>query len=393
VPRVLFRGGRLKALITDQWAPPSATSLLPSFGPFSKLIGRYHQDLHSASVHSFTLSSLIFEAGQYFSGDKGWPQVIARNRWFQKKALPVLKSIADESRGASVKPVLFAYSYAALELLRFAKDNGWTTVLDQIDAGSHEESIVREEAEKYPELCGGWQPAPDSYWDNWRKECALADKIVVNSEWSKRALHEEGISQEKIRLVPLVFEASPEQLRFERKYPDKFTSERPLRVLFLGQIILRKGIARLLEAAKMLENEPIEFLLVGKPEFDPGLLKGRKNIKYSGFVPEHNKKAQYYKSADVFLLPTLSDGFALTQLEAQAWKLPILASKRCGEVVKDHENGLVLGEVTKESIEKAVLFCLENPGQLASFAERTANAHPFSIGQLQNELCRLMPDE
>ncbi len=54
----------------------------------------------------------------------------------------------------------------------------------------------------------------------------------------------------------------------------------------------------------------------------------------------------YYRDADVFILPTLSDGFGLTQLEAQAWKLPVIASRYCGEVVRDGFNGVVIEEVT-----------------------------------------------
>ena len=56
--------------------------------------------------------------------------------------------------------------------------------------------------------------------------------------------------------------------------------------------------------------------------------------------------SKFYKEADVFILPTLSDGFGLTQLEAQSWKLPVIASRHCGEVVRDGENGVVLEEVS-----------------------------------------------
>jgi glycosyltransferase involved in cell wall biosynthesis len=46
----------------------------------------------------------------------------------------------------------------------------------------------------------------------------------------------------------------------------------------------------------------------------------------------------FYERADLFLFPTLSDGFGLTNLEAQAWSLPIVASRFCGEVVRDGVN-------------------------------------------------------
>ena len=54
--------------------------------------------------------------------------------------------------------------------------------------------------------------------------------------------------------------------------------------------------------------------------------------------------AEFYRDADVFILPTLSDGFAITQLEAQAHGLPVIASKNCGKVVENGVNGIILDE-------------------------------------------------
>ena len=58
--------------------------------------------------------------------------------------------------------------------------------------------------------------------------------------------------------------------------------------------------------------------------------------------PRGETAARFYREADVFLFPTLSDGFGLTQLEAQAWRLPVIASRFCGDVVQDGVNGLLL---------------------------------------------------
>ncbi len=50
---------------------------------------------------------------------------------------------------------------------------------------------------------------------------------------------------------------------FQRHYPRAFSAERPLRVLFLGQVNLRKGVAQLLEAVRLLSGEHVEFWFVG----------------------------------------------------------------------------------------------------------------------------------
>ena len=80
-------------------------------------------------------------------------------------------------------------------------------------------------------------------------------------------------------------------------------------------------------------------------------------MKWFGAVTR-NQAANYYRNADVFILPTLSDGFAITQLEAQAHRLPLIASSRCGDVVEHNVNGLLLNDPSVEAIESAIRFCL-----------------------------------
>ena len=62
--------------------------------------------------------------------------------------------------------------------------------------------------------------------------------------------------------------------------------------------------------------------------------------------------------------PTFSDGFGLTQLEAQAWKLPIVTTKFCGDVVEDGRNGWILPDVTASAISTTLRRCLAAPAHL-----------------------------
>jgi len=82
-------------------------------------------------------------------------------------------------------------------------------------------------------------------------------------------------------------------------------------------------------------------------------------------------------------------GFALTQLEAIAHRLPAIVSRRCGEVVTDRVNGLLLEEPTTAGIEEALLFCLHNPDQLAQFSENATVSERFSLSCLGANLCTL----
>jgi glycosyltransferase involved in cell wall biosynthesis len=369
IPRALFRTGLLELLLTDAWIAPQ--SLLGKLcGHRSKLKQRFHKELLDASVKAFTSSLALHETLARARGISGWERIIARDRWFQRE---VVSSLRSQLSTHNSQPILLSYSYTALEPFRYAKAHGWKTVLVQIDPGPEEERIVAGEAARVPELAGQWQPAPTEYWVLWREECELADRIIVNSEWARDGLIRGGVSGDKISVIPLAYESEVNsgqitQPVLQRKYPARFTFDRPLRVLFLGLINLRKGVARLSEAARILSDEPVEFWMVGPVEIvNAEIVGGRGRVKWFGPVTR-NQTAKFYRDADLFILPTLSDGFAITQLEAQTYGLPIIASKYCGKVVENDVNGILLDEPSTACIAHAVRHCIANPKRLQEFA-------------------------
>ncbi|MBD2157417.1 glycosyltransferase family 4 protein [Leptolyngbya sp. FACHB-16] len=366
IPRALHAGGLLGYLMTDAWVLPSSLRLpLPGM---QRLADRYHPELQNASLKGFTADLLRFEAMHRLRKTDAWTRILARNDWFQRRAIAHLQHTSVS------RPILFSYSYAALKLGRFAKQRGWSFVLGQIDPGRKAEQQ--------------WQPFPVGYWESWLEECQLADRIIVNSPWSAQWLQAEGIPAEKLVLLPLVYEPEEAMEQFQRRYPEQFSPERPLRVLFLGQAIARKGIQELLQAAHRLADQPIQFILVGAA--DPDLVAAHRapNLCWVGAVPR-SATAAYYQQADIFLFPTHSDGFGLTQLEAQAWKLPLIASRCCGAVVQDQVNGLVLPEVSPEAIAQFLLTCLQEPQRLAQFAAHSGIAPQFRMDHLRQHLCHL----
>lgn len=379
VPRALLISGLLGELITDLWIRPG--TLLHSWK--KRLPGRFHPGLAGARVKAPNVAALTFELKASF-GENGWNLITRRNEWFQEHA------VAQLAHGSTNgNHTIFAYSYAAEEIFKFAKDRGWRTVLGQIDPGPAEERIVAGLDNTSSIKHKHWKPAPADYWKSWRNECALADQIVVNSEWSRDALLGEGIPAEKLRVIPVAYESSTDVGSLQRLYPRAFSAERPLRVLFLGQINLRKGVGQLLEAVELLSGEHVEFWFVGPTQIDvPQSLKLNPRVRWFGVAPRAGV-ASYYRDADVFIFPTLSDGFGLTQLEAQSWKLPVIASRYCGDVVRDGFNGVVLEEVTGQAIADALLRLLRSPERLSGMSVRSAVEERFSLKMLAESLKKL----
>lgn len=365
IARALHSHAMLGTMITDFWVPPgSVFSRLPGG---RRLRDRWHQGLAEAEVRAPNARMLGFELRQRLAKQHGWPVMIERNRVFQQWAVRELGNISDGHRPplqASHQPstkhqapiTLFSYSYAARELFRFAKARGWTTVLGQIDPGPEEERIVTEEQRRYPHLKSNWQPTPTGYWESWREELALADRIIVNSEWSRQCLLKEGVPEEKIEIVPLVYKVGTDRRAVRDSIQHSTFSiehSRPFRLLFLGQIILRKGVGRLLEAMRLLRDEPVELILAGPSEIDPTAWADLPHVRWLGSVPR-SEVGKVYQEADVFILPTLSDGYALTQLEALAHGLPVIASKYCGAAVRHGQNGWILEDLEPETIAAAI---------------------------------------
>jgi glycosyltransferase involved in cell wall biosynthesis len=356
VPRALQKVGRLDTLLTDLWHEP--TGFIGNLMSSGSMFQRWHADLVNARVWAPNRSHLLFEAvSRLRSGDGGRNLTIRRNEHFQRHCVRYLQQQFPSA--PSTPKTVFAFSYAARDIFQWAKSQGHTTVLGQIDPGPFEEELVRQEHQRYPDTGSTWKPAPPAYWKNWREETALADFILVNSEWARQGLISAGVAAHKIRLVPLFCEDEKRNLpSSEHLRPARAPSADDLpcsngaphlEISFLGNVCLRKGIARLIEAMRMLQGQPIRLSIYGPLSVSPSLWDDLPNVRWVGTIRNADIR-QIYASADAFILPTISDGFARTQLEALASGTPILVSGHCGHVVLHGINGFLLKENTPAEI-------------------------------------------
>ena len=114
------------------------------------------------------------------------------------------------------------------------------------------------------------------------------------------------------------------------------------------------------------------------------------DVRVKWFGPVTQKQAaETYRAADVFILPTLSDGFAITQLEAQAHSLPVITSRFCGGVIESGRNGMILEEPSAACIAAAIRDCIADPSRLQHFAAASRVAKEFTIDALAQRLQEL----
>jgi len=118
-------------------------------------------------------------------------------------------------------------------------------------------------------------------------------------------------------------------------------------VLAIGQFIHRKGFDVLLRAAKDVSPDTGIYIVGG--EATEEYLKLREeltltNVHFLGFQKKE-RLAQYYKAADLFVLPTREDIWGLVINEALAYGLPTITTQRCVaglELIEDGVNGYVV---------------------------------------------------
>lgn len=384
LPKALAAQDKLEMLVTDTWIKDKWLRKLLLKFPLrmvKSFANRFANEISSNKVKHFSLAFLVTELRLRRKYKNDWQLVLARNKKFQEKALPVFLQLPPST--------VLGISYTSLEIFKAAAKRGQKTILFQIDPAMKEEEIVASitaaNADAYP---SSWQKAPAVLWENWRKECDLSDIIMVNSAWSRTGLTEQGIPAEKIKIVPLPFEVNDAHRSFNKQYPASFTKERPLQCLFLGTLTLRKGIHLVLEAARLLENQPVEFILVGSTEIAEEKLR-LPNVKYRGLATRAETDA-FYKRADVFLFPTFSDGFGLTQLEALAWQLPVIATPFCGEVITDKKDGVILKENTARALADSLIAFIDHPGTLQSLSNNClATVQEYNTARFARELANL----
>ncbi len=378
----LERAGALAALVTDWYAPESGPwrDVLALGGSAGRRMLAARTDaLPDSRVVAFrarTLGARVLESLRA-RGAQDYRDFLAADRQFAARLVEADLPEHD---------VLFLYSYAALEALQAASRRGTLTVLDQIDPGPVEFRRVQEEAVAWPQYASGPLPFPEEYFARLREEWRLADVVVANSEWTREALLAEQVPADKIEILPLAFDAASVQAA-------QPVPAAKLRVLWLGQVNLRKGIPYLVEAARLLVDDPVEFQVVGAlqiPESARALAPA--NITWRGPVPR-SVVGECYAAADVFVLPTVSDGFAITQLEALAHGLPVVTTPNCGRVVEDGRNGYLvpardpqaLAEALRRFVRDRQLAVRMRPACLARAREFGPDAYQARLLQIIGE--------
>ena len=184
---------------------------------------------------------------------------------------------------------------------------------------------------------------------------------------------DQQFSINKIIQVPLGVNLN-DFYRFKKK-----SQTSSLKIIYVGQLSVRKGIIYLLEAFNELsyskKNYDIELLCVGDidPEITDIVKNFKKNPKITFLDAQKQKNLiKYYNSSDIFILPSIEEGLAMVQLQALACGVPVISTKNSGaeDIIKEQVNGMTIEPFSSNDIKKKIIYFIDNKNLLGKYSDK-----------------------
>ncbi|MDC0639732.1 glycosyltransferase family 4 protein [Planktomarina temperata] len=188
--------------------------------------------------------------------------------------------------------------------------------------------------------------------DMLQEEFESSDAVFVYSTLAKRTFIKHNVSEEKIFVNKMDFSGGLRDVKFTpRTFEVNNTAQ--LKLLYVGAVIPRKGIHRLLKALELCElSFSIKLTCVGAKASDDILCKilekhrNKIEVVQVGIVNEPELK-NFYQEADFFVLPSICDGFGMVTAQALANQCCCIVSAGAGssELIENNVNGFILSDV------------------------------------------------
>lgn len=181
--------------------------------------------------------------------------------------------------------------------------------------------------------------------------------IISNSRYTEKILKSMGLST-KIEVICPGYDLHP----FKEK---KIKNDDSINLLFVGNCHEGKGVEYLIEAMKELDNSKIKLCIVGDTNFDSRYYKKIRMLIQNYRLTDRiifrsgkdiNTITEYYSSADIFVLPSLYEGYGIVSAEAMYFGLPIIATDVGGipEIVNSGSNGILVPPKDSKKLSNAI---------------------------------------
>ena len=228
--------------------------------------------------------------------------------------------------------------------------------------------LLSEEAERLPE----WEPTlestrePEDKLFRKEEELDLADCITCPSEFVLQSIPKNIRSKKNCIVAPF---GSPPCLPNKRLKQDNKNNN--LKLLFVGSMSQRKGLADLFEAMKMLRNDPVTLTVLGQPSMPMEFYRNcLPNFEYLAPCSNENVR-KVMQEHDALVLPSIAEGRALVQQEALACGLPLIVTANAGgeDLIEEGITGYLVSIRSPEDIFEKITRLIENRKSIPEIRE------------------------
>ena len=199
--------------------------------------------------------------------------------------------------------------------------------------------------------------------DNSVIEVKLSDFAVGASTFTLKTLIKQGMAENCVHMAPYGVNIKDFKPRRDFRKIDK------MRFLFVGSFSQRKGISYLLQAFKELENEGenISLTMAGRGIMDYELVKSYelKCLETHVNLPLE-KLVELMQESDVFVFPSICEGFGLVLIQAMATGMPLITTYNTSgpDFIEEGKDGFLIEAQDVEAIKNKVRYFLQNPDEV-----------------------------
>tara|TARA_Y100000310_G_scaffold343301_1_gene450262 strand:- start:13086 stop:14174 length:1089 start_codon:yes stop_codon:yes gene_type:complete len=331
-----------------------------------EIVKRLHNDFNFIIITGRYKKSLPKE--EYINGIKIYRVGIGCK--YDKFFYPFLSSIKSFSIKFDLSYAIMA-SYAGAAAVFIKTFRGKPYVLN-LQSGTME-------TEDYVKIIKFFQPF-------YKRIYTGAEKIHAISISLKERAERLGVITEKIYVIPNGID-----LEKFRSINNQKHSKMIITVANLKKV---KGLDHLIKAASLVTAKypDTEFIIVGEGEERKSLenlikkIKLEEHVKLVGAI-DHNKIPKLLNLGNIFVCPSLAEGFGLVILEAMACGMVVIGSKTGGitDIIQDKYNGLLIDPGDSLAIAQSISYLLENKNQ---FEKIKNNSLKFVINYDWNKICQ-----
>jgi glycosyltransferase involved in cell wall biosynthesis len=287
---------------------------------------------------------------------------------------------------------VYAYEDGALHSFTEAKRLGVTCLYDlPIGYWRSARELLKSEIERWPE----WKSTLTNFRDSDEKlarkdeELKLADRIYVASSFTAKTLADYPGTLAPIEVLPYGFPPVVDN----RVYSNP--NNRPIKLLFVGGLSQRKGIADVFEAVKNI-GPAVELTVVGrKTNADCAALD--EALARHTWIPSlpHEEVLELMREHDVLLFPSLFEGFGMVITEAMSQGTPVITTDRTvgPDLIVHDQNGWIIPAGSTSALQEQIEKLLAAPEKIATAgiaAMETAKKRPFV--KYGEDLAKLLVD-